>query len=177
MKVPRTALTLIVLVLLGSCVSGVQLRAKYVEDTSEISGKYSLILYGGGSYEELDTIAVLDLEGDGYEVSPYAPEFKYKVLKGLEAETAIGKAGHFVSLHPEFMRAYVSEIMDESGSTIGYEFRPLYLPFNYGISDLLYVNYLLEEGGTGPMRKVRLVVRVKPVVEEIERARERDGIH
>ena len=50
--------------------------------------------------------------------------------------------------------------MDRKGKTIGYELRPLYLPLDFGVSDVLDVAYWLKEG------KVKVVIRPLPSVEK-----------
>lgn len=50
--------------------------------------------------------------------------------------------------------------MDRKGKTIGYELRPLYLPLDFGVSDVLDVTYWLREG------KVKVVIKLLHSVEK-----------
>jgi len=113
------------------------------EDASEkeIAGTYSLILYGGTYGNELATVAILAKEDSPYTIVPYAPEFDYKIIKQLPAKEALAEAFSFTSRNPDFSRAQLARIVDNSGSVIGYEIRPLYRPFTYGATDVLYINY------------------------------------
>jgi hypothetical protein len=127
---------------------------------SEITGTYTLILYGGNYSDDLETIAILDREGDQYNFEPYAPDFDYRIKKGVPAKEALKEAEKFVSFHNSFWRSQISRIIDNKGNIIGYEVRPLYQPFTFGISDILDVYYWLKEGGG-----VKVLIRLKQSVE------------
>ena len=43
----------------------------------EMKGSFTLILYGGSYLDDLETIALLDSEGDQYVLEPFAPDFKF----------------------------------------------------------------------------------------------------
>jgi hypothetical protein len=169
MEAVRAVFISVVIFMLISCVPGVKLHTRHLADAPGLAGGYTLILYDGGSYHRYDTLAVLDPEGDGYRILPSAPEFDYRIVRGLAADVALQKAEHFVGMHPEFLRAHMSEITGDAGNPVGYEIRPLYLPVIYGQSDLLDVVYLLGEEGADGVRTVRVIVRVKPIVEDVER--------
>jgi hypothetical protein len=115
-------------------------EAKY----DDVTGTYNLILYGGRHINDLETAAFLDREGDQYEFEPYAPEFDYKIKRGVPAEEALKEAKKFVSFHNAFWRSQLSRILDEKGNVIGYELRPLYRSFVYGRDDLLEIYYRIK---------------------------------
>jgi hypothetical protein len=127
---------------------------------SDITGTYTLILYGGNYSDDLETIAILDREGDQYNFEPYTPDFDYRIKKGVPAEEALKEAEKFVSFHNSFWRSQISRIIDNKGNTIGYEVRPLYQPFTFGVSDVLDVYYWLREGG-----RVKVLIRLTQSVE------------
>jgi hypothetical protein len=129
--------------------------------TPEITGVFSLILYGRRFADDVETIAILDLEGDGYTLDPFAPDFDFKIKKGLSAKEALEQAQKFVSFHNAFWRSQLSRIIDNNGNTIGYEIRPLYLPFYFGVSDILDVYYWLKENG-----RVKVTIKLIPSVEK-----------
>jgi len=107
----------------------------------EITGVYTLILYGGTSANDIKTIAILAKEGTPYSFEVFQPEFDYKIIKGIPAKEALEKAEKFVSFHHDFWKIQMSKILDNKGSTIGYEIRPLYNPAVYGkfhIPDVYY---------------------------------------
>ena len=89
-------------------------EAKY----DEVTGTYNLILYGGRHINDLETAAFLDREGDQYEFEPYAPEFDYKIKRGVPAEEALKEAKKFVSFHNAFWRSQLSRILDEKGNDL-----------------------------------------------------------
>jgi len=97
----------------------------------EIAGVYTLILRGGTSANDVKTIAILAKEGTPYSFEVFQPEFEYRIIKGVPAEEALERAEKFVRFHPDFWKIQLSKILDEKGSTIGYEVRPLYNPTVY----------------------------------------------
>jgi hypothetical protein len=145
---------------LSSCVGGKHLRVKTFEDTEKISGIFNVILYGANHLNDLETIAILDLDGDGYEFTPYAPEFNYSVIKNLRGKEAMEGALHFISSHHSFHSSQIKMIFDERGNTLGYEFRPLYLTVVYGFSDILEVDYWLMEDN-----RIKVTIRLDPLIE------------
>jgi hypothetical protein len=150
------------IVILALLSSTTLVHAEYLKTkeakAEEVTGNFILILYGGSHMNDLETIAFLDKEGDQYEFEPYAPEFDYKVKKGVPAGDALKEARKFVSFHNAFWRSQLSRILDEKGNIIGYEVRPLYRPFVYGRDDLLEVYYRIKDG------KVIAYIRLVPDV-------------
>ena len=128
----------------------------------DVTGTFTLILYGGRFSDDLETIAILDREGDQYTFEPYAPEFDYRIKRGVQAQKAIEEVEKFVSFHNSFWHSQLSKVIDNKGNTIGYELRPLYLPFSYGISDVMEVYYWLKEGN-----KVKVTIRLTPSIERL----------
>ena len=130
---------------------------------SEIKGTLALILYGGNYSDDMETIAILDLEGDPYNFEPFAPDFDYTVRKGLPAEKALATAEKFVSFHTAFWRTQLSKILDRKGNIIGFELRPLYRPIVFGVSDILDVNYWSKEDG-----RIKVTIKLIPSVERLK---------
>lgn len=124
------------------------------------SGTFTLILYGGRYYRDVESLALLDLEGDEYTLDPYVPEFDYTVTRGLSPRDALDRAERFLSAQYAFRRSILSRILDSSGKTIGYELRPLYDPLTFGITDVMDVDYVPKKDG-----KVRVYIRLAPSVE------------
>ncbi len=147
------------IVLLQACAGGKNLRTSPARG-GDLQGTYALILYGGNYADDLETIAILDKEGDRYAFEPFAPSFSYRIITGQTAEHAVPAAEQFISRHPSYNRMQVQAILDEQGSVIGYEWRPLYLPLAFGTDDVLDVDYILRG------EKVIVNIRLKPSVEE-----------
>jgi hypothetical protein len=142
-----TVLLLLILFVAGVVLFGCQadpgLRTEEVRP-QDVQGIFTLILHGARHSDDLETLAVLDLEGDGYGFKVFAPDFDYRAKKGVPAEEALEEALRFVSFHSSFHRSRVSRIIDPQGRTIGYEVRPLYRITEYPISDPLDVHYGLS---------------------------------
>jgi hypothetical protein len=112
----------------------------------EIEGTYTVILYGARFADDIETVAVLDREGDPYTFVVRGPVQDYKVIKGMSAEDALVRATEFVSFHASFRNSRLSGILDYEGNTIGYEVRPLYSIIDFGYPDVLDVSYRLTDG-------------------------------
>jgi hypothetical protein len=165
-RLTRHSLAILVLPLLVfSCLGGTLLRTGGLGD-DEIEGEFRLILYGGNHLRDWETIVILDVEGDPYTVVPYAPQFAYGISEHVEARSALEKASHFLQTQVGYSRSMVRRVFDGKGTTIAYEIRPLYKPTRYGVSDLLDVQYLLQDDGT-VLAHVRL--RLRPLdVEQLD---------
>ncbi len=159
MKYKLALIYILVALFLSSCATDRLLRTEYSKD-KELKGAFTLILYGSRHLNDIETIAILDIEDDGYTIEPYAPEFDYRIKKGISAEEAFKEAEHFVSWHSSFYRAALNKIIDEKGATIGYELRPLYHPLTFGFADVLDVDYV--------MKGDKVVVRIK-LIPSVER--------
>ncbi len=137
---------------------GKDLRTEEVR-SADITGTFDLILFGGRYFRDVETVAFLDIEGDQYTLEPYAPDFDFRVIKGLSAKEALERAQQFVSAQYDFWRSQWSRILDDNGRTVGYEIRPLYDPLAFGNVDVMDINYALKGD------KVRIYIRLKPEVE------------
>lgn len=123
---------------------------------TDIKGVFTLILYGNN----LDTVAILGKEGGRYTFEPFAPEFAYKIKRGLSANEAVSEAEAFISRHSSFHKTRISGIIDEKGTTLGYEFKPLFLPFDFGTEDVVDVDYKMESN------KITAHIHLNPSVEK-----------
>ena len=144
----------------GSCALGNRLDMKTAAD-SDLAGSFDLILYGCTYHNDLETIAILAKEDGPYVFEPYAPDYNYLVIKGVPAREALDQAQKFVNCHNAFRRAQLSRLVDAKGDTLGFEVRPLYLPFVYGIDDAISADYRIEDG------KVVVKIRLLPSVERM----------
>ncbi len=144
---------------LNSCATGYYLKTERIEDIKE-TGDVSLILYGHTYSTDPETLAVIDPEGDEYTFTPYASEYKYKVIRGLSPAKAIQDANLFVKGHPYASGSIMKRILNEQGTVIGYEIRPLYHFIHYGLSDILDVSYRIREN------KVSFFVDIKRSIQK-----------
>ena len=111
--------------------------------------------------EDLETIAILDREEDRYTLKPYAHAHDFKVVTGVSGEEALVKAETFVSFHSSFSHSRLRKIISDTGTIIGYELRPLYLPVTFGHADVLVVDYVLEQNS------VVVTIRVDPSIDTL----------
>jgi len=162
MKTTCLAAFLLVLSFCVSCAPGIRLRSEGAGD-SEVTGNYRVILNGCNFLNDLETIAFLDKEGDQYTFEPYTPDFNYRVKKEVAAADALAVATKFVDCNTSFRYVSMSRIVTPNGDIVGYEVRPLYLPFTYGVDDVLYTAYILR--GDKVVITIRLVSSVKRMLE------------
>ncbi|HBR21075.1 MAG TPA: hypothetical protein DD713_00665 [Nitrospiraceae bacterium] len=162
----KTGYTIIISIfLLLGCsfaLSKERLMPEPLKDSKNMQGTFTLILYGANHSNDLETIAILDREGDGYQFEPYAPEFVYRIKKNLPANEALSEAKKFVGWHHSFRNVIISKITDEKGSLLGYEVRPLYYPLDFGFSDILDVNYF--KSGNKIIARIKLIESVEKII-------------
>jgi hypothetical protein len=150
-----TAALMVILILLAvtACVNINYLRTERA-DPAEITGTYTLLLYGGRYFDDLENVAILDKEGDRYSFEIYAPEYDYTVRKQVPAGEALAEAEKHVGSHSSFFRSKLRALLDPEGNIIGYELRPLYHVQAFGDPDILYINYSVKDNTV--ITKIRL---------------------
>ena len=145
--------------ILASCATGNYLQT---EESSSVEMKktYRLILYGGRFSDDMETMAILDKEGDTYEFIVYASDADYRIKRKVPGKKALEEAEKFVRFHHSFHRSLLSRILDHSGATIGYEVRPVYFPAGVGFSDVIDVYYRIEG------KTVLVKIQLRPEAED-----------
>ncbi len=134
---------------LQACVFGPRLKVEPGGQVQNKTIRYDLILYGDRYYEDLHTVAILGIEGSHYKIVPYAPKFEYTVVRNVGGARAMETAVRFFEdTNPNFTGTMLSRILGPDGDVIGYEIKPLYQPFVYGMSDILDTSYWLKGKGT-----------------------------
>lgn len=142
----------------AACTKEVRLNTQGALD-ADVAGNYTAIYYGCNFLNDLETIAILEKEGNKHPFEPYAPDFKYRATKGLSSTEAIETAKKFVNCNASFRRTQVNRILAPDGETIGYEVRPLYQPYRYGFDDVLDVDYRLKDN------KVVITIKLRASIE------------
>jgi hypothetical protein len=168
----KTCIIVFLLVLITGCylkVQGHNPTSEYLKmipvpslaevTVEEIKGRFTLILYGANHINDLETIAIMDYEGDNIKFEPYAPDFSYRKKFSVTPAEAIKEAVDFVSWHNAFNHYEIKRIVNRAGSTLGFEIRPLYDPLTFGATDVLDVDYILEGD------KVKVLIKLKPQIE------------
>jgi hypothetical protein len=79
----------------------------------------------------------------------------------MAATEALAAAKEFVSCNTAFRRAQLSGIIAPNGEILGYEVRPLYDPFTFGFSDVLYTYYWMNGD------KVVITIKLDPSIERM----------
>jgi hypothetical protein len=130
-------------------------------NAEQVQGVFTLILYSGSWPQMIGNVAFLDREDDRITFEPYAPDFDYKIFKGIPAKEAIARAEAFVSTHSSFHHSQLACIRDEYERIVGFEMRPVYLPTTYSTSDSLFIDYSLRDN------KIIIHIRINPDVERM----------
>ncbi|HMK60672.1 MAG TPA: hypothetical protein VK452_05945 [Dissulfurispiraceae bacterium] len=161
----RIALSVLCFLLIFVCLVGCALNQNYIQtkdaSDSEITGNYTVFLFGANHYEDIATAAMLVPTEGKYNLDIYAPEWAYRIRKDVSGKDAVAIAKDFVRWNPSSMRSRTARIVAPDGGTIGYEIRPLYMPTTYGREDVMYINYFLKNGN-----KVEVHIHLYPDVEQ-----------
>jgi hypothetical protein len=153
------------LLMLNSCMSGKRLDTRGAVPT-DIQGAYTLILYGCRYPSDLENLAILYTDGGPLTFEMYTLKTAYRVKNGLPADEALKQAERFLTCSMDYWQTQLSKIVDRDGAIAGYELRPLYAPYKYGMMDVLDIHYWLRGS------KVTVYIRLDP---DIERALENAG--
>ncbi len=144
-------------IMVSACALGNRLELKTASG-SDLTGNFNVIFYGCNYSDDLETIVILSREDSPYVFEPFAPDFNYRVFKGIPANDALKAAREFVACHTAFHKSQLSRLVDSRGETLGFEVRPLYYPFVLGFDDVLDTDYRVKDG------KVVVKIRLLPSV-------------
>jgi len=128
---------------------------------AEVQGSYTLILYGCGSRDTIENVAILDREGDGYAFVLAAPDFSYTVKSGLSAEAALGEAEQFIRCNINVMRSQLRRVLGPSGAVVGFAVMPLYPVIQFGREDVIDVQYTVQD------RTITVRISLDPAIERL----------
>jgi hypothetical protein len=163
------ALALVMLAaVIPACVPGKQLLAQAALP-NEVSGSYTLLLYGCHYPSQPNNVAILVKEDSRYPLEIFDIDASYRVKKGVPAQEALAEANAFVrcSTHTIWMTE-LKRIPDDAGGTVGFELRPLYVPLEFGFPDVMLISYALKDG------RVRAYIRMD---RHLERDRDSRDFH
>jgi hypothetical protein len=150
---------LVVAWMLQGCITGAQLTPKSVDPTV-VEGTYTVFFYGCRYPDDIENMAILVDETGPYPVQLYAPGFMYKEKKGLPAAQALAEAKAFITCSAyKVWQSQFRRIPDTADRTIGYEVKPLYVPWEVGVSEALLSSYTAKDG------KVVIYIRLDPTLE------------
>jgi hypothetical protein len=136
-----------------------------IEETNAIdmTGTYTLFLYGCRYPDDVENVAILDKDGDPYTLEIFAPDFRFKTIRGLPAADALRRAEQFVRCSVHYQQTRISKITDTAGRIVGYEARALYSPIRFGMYDVLDIRYVRSG------KKITIYITLDPAVEELLR--------
>jgi len=155
--------------MLQGCMAGKQLMTG-AADPTEVKGTYTLLLYGCHYPAQIQNVAIFVAETSKYPVRIHDLDTSYTVKTGIPAEQALSEADRFVRCSTnKIWRTEMRKILDDSGGIIGYEVKPLYMPFEFGIADVIQTSYSLQKG------TVNAYIRLFPDVEKQQDAGPSDG--
>jgi len=151
--------SILLVLLVGCAFNQTYIRTTGASD-AEITGNYTVFLFGANHYEDIATAAILVPTDGKYHVDIYAPDWAYRVVKGVSGKDAVAMAKNFVSWHSSVLRTETARIVMPDGAVIGYEIRPLYMITTFGREDVMYINYFLKEGN-----KIEVHIHLYPDIE------------
>lgn len=132
--------------LLASCSMAVPLNKESLKELPPDDGDrlYTLIYFVGVHQSDVRRAVILDADGDGFNFLPEVEDFNYEILQDISLNEAVYEAEIF--FHHVGVTGYnKARILERTGRTIGYEFRPTYHKEFMGVEDLLKVSYGLHK--------------------------------
>ncbi len=153
----RTLITIMLSVsalLIAACAGSSNLRTEILPHIGSIEGKFDLILYSALEDELQIKVAILDISGDEFTVKPFAAEFNYKTIRGLDLDEALVLAEDFLSKAAFYDEMELWKVFGPGGEVVAIEARPVYEPFVHGPLDITATNYYIQEQGI-----IRVIVR------------------
>lgn len=153
------AITSVLLLMLNGCMPGMQLRSE-LADPKALNGTFDVMLYGCRYPDDIENAAFLVPTGSTTPLELFVSDTSYKLKKDLDANKAFAEADAFVRCGVHTVQeTRFHRVLDASGTVVGYDVLPRYLPYDVGGSDPLLVTYTHSAG------KVRVYIRLRPEVE------------
>ena len=148
-RVKKTGLVVFCILMACLLCSSCAYNQTYIQtkdaSNAEITGSYTVFLYGANHYNDVATVAILVPTDGQYTFKIYAPDWAYRTVKGVHGKDAVAMAESFVRWHPSFRQTQTAKILAPSGKVIGYEIRPLYMSTTFGREDVMYIDYFLKD--------------------------------
>lgn len=124
----------------------------------DIKGTFNLIIYSNLFINDPETFIVLDRVDDKIKILPYAPAFNYRTVENLNEKEAMKIVNEILRDSPFISSIKCSTLYDKE-SIIGYELKPLYFPWIFGILEPVETVYKKEKDF------VHIYIRLNPMVE------------
>ncbi|MEN2985847.1 MAG: hypothetical protein ABDH16_04250 [Thermodesulfovibrionaceae bacterium] len=124
----------------------------------DIKGSFTLTLYSNLFINDPETFIILDKQDD-IKITPYAPNFKYKVFEGLNEKEAIRLTKEFLN-NPAFVSFIKCSTIGKNDEVFGYELKPIYFPWIFGVLEPIETVYKKENN------LIKVFIRLNPIVEK-----------
>lgn len=115
------------------------------ESTKEVKGDFTLIYFVGTQKNDIRRAVILDAEGDEFEFLPDVRDFEYEILQNVSIGEAIYEARIFFKHERNVTTIGYYKILSPDGRLIGMEMRPGYRKEIYGDTDILDIDYAVNE--------------------------------
>lgn len=133
-------------VVLTACAPGIRLDSRTGGPSELPEGTYTLFFYGCGHAQRIDNVVIIAPEGRGWTHEIHGPKFEYTVRTGVPAADALAEADRFLRCSVYYRKTILRSMVAPDGRTLGYELRPLYLPYDFGREDVFLNDFRLKDG-------------------------------
>ena len=153
---------LVILIIIGiAALSGDRHLRTEPAVPADVQGKFTLLLSGCSSRDDIENVAILDREEDAYSFEIMAPEFSTTVTSGLSAGAALKKAEEFVRCNINVTRSQLRRVLGPSGAVVGFAVMPLYPVIQFGREDVIDVQYTVQD------RTITVRISLDPAIERL----------
>lgn len=125
---------------LTSCATGNYLRTEGAT-TSEVTGTFTLMLYGCRYHGDMANVAILAREDTQRPFEIFAPEYDFTIRRNIPGKEALNSAERFLGCSKSPSQISLRKILDSTGKTVGYELRPFYSRLS-APSDVIDTSYI-----------------------------------
>lgn len=136
------------------------LQALNLQDCNEqsIKGIYDVIVYSNSFINDPETFIILDVADDNTKILPYAPSFQFKVHEKLDEKQAL-KIVHEILRDSANVSSIKCTQIKDGANIVGYELKPIYFPWIYGIMEPLDTSYKKDNN------TITVFIKLNPIVE------------
>jgi len=139
------------LLLLASCALNEEVKLSVSEAdlgrNRELSGMYSMIIYGDRRHRGPEALIVLDLEGDDHRLVPNELDI-YERERARSGDEALAFALEYLGYFKYPKHINIRKVLDQDGNLIGFDIRPL----AERKGDLTKADYLPKKDGLVEIR-------------------------
>lgn len=149
--------TLILIFLLIPLYAQADLTLTQVNE-SQIKGTFDLIIYSNSFINDPETFIILDRVDDNTIIKPYAPDFRFRLIRNLSEVEALKVVREILNSPSHISSLKFREIRD-SDKVLGFEIKPQFFPWIFGIIEPVETSY--RKRGN----QIDVFIRLNPRVE------------